>query len=170
MLNTEVLDYWRSEGEANATLAYLKIRLVLILARVRPEQIKHQTTFWHFQGSFELRVYNSETRSVFCQVWAESTMHTKDTLINESSDWKNVEECTELLPKQNRLPLFAFIVKSIHACYLAALMVPTQHKDLLRVRYFVCHKKTHGFDRVISPVNVVSEQQNPISLDRPYPV
>jgi hypothetical protein len=66
-------------------------------------------------------------------------MNTEDSLIDQSSDGKNIEQGAELLPEQDRLPLFALIIEAVHFCYLAALVISSQQVNLFRIQNFVSH-------------------------------
>jgi hypothetical protein len=49
------------------------------------------------------------------QVWAQSTMHSEDLLINDGSNWQAVEAIRKSLPKLDIVSPFALIVESINA-------------------------------------------------------
>jgi hypothetical protein len=82
-------------------------------------------------------------------------MHAKNALVDNGRDGQMVEHRTEVAPQRQGIPPFALIIEAIDPCYRCALVVASEHEDLVRVLDFVSQEQTHCFYRLFSSVNKI---------------
>lgn len=84
-------------------------------------------------------------------------MEAEDLVVDEGGEGKIVEEVGEVLP-HICVSVFAkaLIIKAIHLCDLARLVVASENSDTLWVSNLQGHKEGHGLDGVVSTVNIVA--------------
>ena len=99
---------------------------------VRPEQIAEKTCVWHVLRSM-LLVNNFK----IVQIWTETSVHTQNSVINDSGRWEHVEACAKLLPNFGIVSSFALIIKAIHSIDGLALVVTSQQEEIFWIFDFV---------------------------------
>ena len=66
-----------------------------------------------------------------------------------------VEQINKLLPELHIIPSFALVPKPINFRNILALVVPPQHKNFVRIFYFVSKKKADCLYTLLASINVV---------------
>ena len=86
-------------------------------------------------------------------------MHANNLVINDRTARKTVEGVTELLPHLNREPATTLVVKAVNSVDTGALVVATQQEKVFWILDFVGKKKTNNFQRLLSAVDIVSQEE-----------
>lgn len=83
-------------------------------------------------------------------------MHCENLLVNDRCDRQTVEAVCECLPQLDIIPSLTLVVESVYAVDGSAFMVTTQDKEILRIFYLVCKKKTNSLQRLFASVDIVT--------------
>ena len=86
-------------------------------------------------------------------------MHANNLVINDRTARKTVEGVTKLLPHLNREPATTLVVKAVNSVDTGALVVATQQEKVFWILDFVGKKKTNNFQRLLSTVDIVSQEE-----------
>lgn len=122
--------------------------------RVRPEQITEETHFWHI-----CRPDNILDLVQTFQFWAQTTVHAENFVVNEGCDWQAIEHVAEDSPEPDGVATFALVIKAVDSVDLGALVVATQQKEVFGVLDLVAQEQTHCLDRLLSTVDIVTQEQ-----------
>ena len=79
----------------------------------------------------------------------ESTVHAKDSLCYQGSDWHAVENVHERSPKFHAESSLTFIVETIDTINRSTFMISTKKKYTIWVQYLVSKKKHDSFGALI---------------------
>ena len=71
------------------------------------------------------------------QVWAKTTMHGKDLLVNDSGNWKTVEAVRKGLPEFDIVSSLTLVVEPVDPIDRRALVITSQYEEVLRILNFV---------------------------------
>ena len=93
------------------------------------------------------------------QVRAETTVHSEDLLVDDSGDGKAVEAVGEGLPQLDVVPALALIVEAVYAVDGGALVVASQHEEVLGVLDFVCQEQADSLQGLLAAIHVVAEEE-----------
>jgi len=74
------------------------------------------------------------------QVWAETTVHGEDLLVDDSGDGETVEAVRECLPQLDVVAALALVVEAVDAVDRRAFVVAAEHEEVLRVLDLVCEE------------------------------
>ena len=87
-------------------------------------------------------------------------MHSEDSVVYADCDWEIVEDVCVVLPNHS-VPVLglAFHIEAIILRNGSSLMVPSNHRDPLRVFYLQQAQQGDDFDTVGSPVDVIPQEQ-----------
>ena len=121
---------------------------------VGPKQITHEALIWDVLGSI---LFVDHLK--ISQIWGESTMHTEDSIVNDSGYWENVEDCSKFLIDLNVISSLALVVESIHTVDGLTFMVSSQKVDRFREFDLVGQEETDGLYTLLATVNVVSREE-----------
>ena len=86
-------------------------------------------------------------------------MHAQDLVVDQGSDRHAVEYILEFFPDTDRVATFAFIVESIDAVDLTALVITSQQEEVLLELDLVREEQNDSLKGVLSAINVISEEQ-----------
>ena len=86
-------------------------------------------------------------------------MHTENTVINNSRNWKDVKTNAKLSPNPHIVPSLTLIVKAIHSVDRLALVVSAQQVKVLWEFDFVRQKKGYRLNTLLTSVHVVTDEQ-----------
>ena len=86
-------------------------------------------------------------------------MHAENLLIDESSDWKSVEDITENLPESDGVPPLALIVETVDTVDLGTLVVASEEEEVLWILDLVAQEKGNSLNGLLTPIDVVSKEQ-----------
>jgi len=90
------------------------------------------------------------------QIWAETSVHCEDLLVNDGCDGQAVEAVSKGLPQLNVVSPLALIVESVDAVDGGAFVVTTEDEEVFWVFDLVCQQKADGLERLLSSVDVVA--------------
>ena len=87
-------------------------------------------------------------------------MQTEDAVSNHRRHRQIVKSVGKMLP-HICIPIFpeTFVVESINLGDLTTLMISSENGDAVSVSDFQSDEKSDGFQRIISPINIVSHEQ-----------
>lgn len=87
----------------------------------------------------------------------QTTVETKDLVVDEGGEGKIVEEICEVLPDIG-VAVFseALVVEAVDLGNLPRLVISPENGDSLRVSDFEGYKQSDGLDRVVASVNVIT--------------
>ena len=86
-------------------------------------------------------------------------MHANNFVVNDGTARQTVERVAKLLPHFDRKAATALIVESVNPIDSSALVVPTQEEKVLGILNFVRKEKAHHFERLLSAVHIVAQEQ-----------
>ena len=86
-------------------------------------------------------------------------MHAENFLVDEGGDRQAIEDVAKDAPESNGISTLAFIVETIDAVDLGALVIAPEKEEVLRVLNLVAEKKADGFNRLLSAVDVVTQEE-----------
>lgn len=86
-------------------------------------------------------------------------MHTKNFLVDDSSNGEAVEAVSESFPKLHVVSSFAFVIKSINSVDGGTFVISSEKEEILRVFDFVCHQQADGLQALSSPINVITKKK-----------
>ena len=124
ILFQELLDDGLAESVRHATIVLTPARLALL--RIGPKQVAEKAVLGHLSRSSDLLELGDGHK-----LGAESTMHAKDLVVDEGSDWHAIEDILEFLPDADGVTAFALVVEAIDAVDLAALVIASQEEEVL---------------------------------------
>lgn len=119
---------------------------------VTPEQIAHGPLVRNFLDPIErTNVVQSIDRG------AQTAVQAEDLVLDKSGERKVVEKIGKVFPDIG-IAVFAqaLVVKPIHLCDLAGLVVSSENGDSLGVTDFEADKKCDGLYRVVATVDIVT--------------
>lgn len=152
MLAVEFAHHILAEGETYTTVVVSVLFHTAL--RVRPKKVAQKACVRYISWPHD--VFNLLQ---FFQLWAKPTVHTEDFLINEGGNREAVEDVREDLPESDRIPAFAFVVEAVNAVDLGALMIAAQQEEIFGVLYLVAQQQAYSLDRLLSPVDIVPQEQ-----------
>lgn len=119
---------------------------------IGPQEVAHGTFMRNFLNSIK------GSNIVECvDAWGETSVEAEDLVVDESGERKIIEKIRKVLPHVCVAVLSeAFIVEAVHLGDLTRLVVATKDGDPLWVSDLQGYKESHGFDGIISTVNVVA--------------
>lgn len=86
-------------------------------------------------------------------------MHTKDLRGDDGGDRKGVKDVDEGLPDLDVAASLAFIVETVHACDVRALVVTAQQEEVLGVPQLVAKQKEQSLKGLLATIDVVTEEE-----------
>jgi hypothetical protein len=125
-----------------------------ILIGIRPEEVAKETGVGDISGS-----HNTLDLLEGAQLWAQTTVHTENLLINKSCDGKAIEAISEGLPQLDVIAALALIVKSVNTINGCALVVASEEEEVLRVLDLVGQEEAHGFEGLLATINVITQEE-----------
>lgn len=93
------------------------------------------------------------------QVWAQTTVHGEDLLVDDGGNGQAVETVRKRLPQLDVVPALALVVEAINAVDGGALVVATQDEEVFGVLDLVGQQQADGLERLLSTVDVVTEEE-----------
>ena len=93
------------------------------------------------------------------QIWAKTTMHGKDLLVNDSRNWKTVEAVRKGLPEFDVISPLTLIVEPVDPIDRRALVITSQDEKVLRILNLVGQEQADGFKRLLASVDVVPKEE-----------
>jgi hypothetical protein len=125
-----------------------------VLVRVRPDNIAQKSSVWNFGWS-----NNSFNLFKSAQLWAETSVHAQNFLVDQGGDRKAVENIGKSLPQLDVVSSLALIVEPINSVDGRALVVSSQKEEVLWELDFVSQQKADGLEALLSSVDVVSQEE-----------
>lgn len=108
--------------------------------RISPKDITQQSRIGNITGTrnvgnlFHLR-----------QLWAQSTVHTNDFIVDNSGAGQTIKSVAKLLPHFHRKAATTLIVESVNAIDAGALVIASEQKEILRILDLVGKEQTDNF-------------------------
>lgn len=93
-------------------------------------------------------------------------MHTQYPIIDNCTNWQNIENGPEFSPKFDIIPPFTFIIKAVHSVNGLAFVVASQQEEVIRVLNFIGHQETDRFNTLFSSIDVVSDKKKLLVIMR----
>jgi hypothetical protein len=90
------------------------------------------------------------------EVWAKTTVHSEDLLVDDSGNGQAVEAVGEGLPELDVISPFALVVESVNAVDRGALVVATEDEEILGVLDLVGKQEADGLERLLATIDVVA--------------
>jgi len=92
--------------------------------------------------------------------WRKTTMKAEDAAFNDGGQRQVIEQACEILPNIGISVLSqAFIIKSIDLGDLLTLVITSQDGNSVRVSNFESDEKSHGLNRVVTSIDVISHEK-----------
>ena len=152
MLLSECRNDFLAKSERDTTIVLTPALNVLV--GIRPEEITQEAGVGNVSGS-----HNTLNLLKRAKLWAQTTMHAEDLLVDKSCDGKAVETIGESLPKFNVIAALAFIIESINTINGGALMVSTEEEEVLGVLNLIGQEEANSFQRLLAAVDVISQEE-----------
>ena len=120
----ELLDHGLTERVRHATIVFTPAGLALL--RVGPDQIAEEPALGHLGWPRDLlQLRNGD------ELRAQTAVHTEDLVIDECSNGHAIEYVLEFFPHADGVATLAFVVESIDAIDLTALVISPQQEEIL---------------------------------------
>jgi len=92
--------------------------------------------------------------------WRKTTMKAEDAAFNDGGQRQVIEQACEILPNIGISVLSqALIIKSIDLGDLLTLVITSQDGNSVRVSNFESDEKSHGLNRVVTSIDVISHEK-----------
>jgi len=152
VLLQELVHNIRTKCERDTTIVLTPSDNVLI--GVGPEEITEETSVGDISGTHD-------ATNLFhrVEVRRKPSVHTEDLLINNSANGKAVEAVSEGLPQLNVVAALALVVETVDSVNGSTLVVATKNEEVLRELDLVSKEKGNGLKRLLSTINVVTEEE-----------
>ena len=157
VLLQEAGDDVRAEGEGHAAVVLAPAGDVFV--RVGPQQIAQQAAVRDLQSISTLSLSLCRALQKYVcwphhtpdllhrvEIWAQSTVHREDLLINDRRNWQAVEAVRERLPQLDVVASLTLIVEPVDTVDGGALVVPAQDEKVFWVLDLVRKKQADGFE------------------------
>ena len=92
------------------------------------------------------------------KLWAETSVHAKDLLIDNSCARETVEAVCERLPKLDTKASLTLVIEAVNAVNRRAFMVTTENKEILWVFDLVRQQEADRFQTLFTAVDVITEE------------
>ena len=86
-------------------------------------------------------------------------MHAENFLVDQRRDRQAIEDVAKDAPESNGVSTFALIVETIDSVDLGTFVISSEKEEVLRVLNLVAQKKADCFDRLLSTINIVTEEE-----------
>ena len=159
MSSVELLDYIWSENIAHTSVVITPALDVDLW--VWPEQITQKASIRHILWSL-VGVYHLD----IIQIWTKTAVHTQYPIINNRTNWQNIEDGAELSPQFDTIPSFALVIKAVHPVNGLAFVVASEQEEVIRVLNFIRHQETDCFDTLFASIDVVSDKEKLLVIMR----
>lgn len=93
------------------------------------------------------------------EIWAQSTMHREDLLVDDSCDGQAIEAICESLPQFDVISSFAFVVEAIDSVDGGTFVVSTKDEEVFWILDLVGKKQAYRFERLFASVDIVSQKE-----------
>jgi hypothetical protein len=93
------------------------------------------------------------------QLRAQTSVHTDNFIINDSSTRQAVESVAEGLPKLDAEPAPAFIIEPINSINTSALVITSKDEKVFRILDLVGEQKADDLEGLLSPVDIITKEQ-----------
>lgn len=144
-------DIWtKSEGDTTVVLGPSGN----VLVWVGPEQVAKETAVWDVSWA-----HNPADLLHGVEIWRETTVHGENLLVNDGSNWQAVEAVGEGLPQLDVVATLALIVETVDTVDGRTLVVTAEDEEVLWVLDLVGEEKADGLKRLLSSVDVVTEEE-----------
>lgn len=114
---------------------------VCILLGVCPQQVAEQPLVGHIRGPQD-PVDLVET----VQLGRQPAVHAEYLVVHARTDRVLIEQVCEHLPQLDVEPAFALVLEPLDAVDRRALVVTTEHEEVLRLFHLVRHQQADYFD------------------------
>lgn len=125
-----------------------------ITTRIRPQEITEQPTCRDIG-----RPPQAPDLVQAPEIGGEPAVHTEYLIVDEGSHGKAVEAVGEYLPQPDVVPALALVVEPVDPVHGFALVVAPEKEEVAWVLDLVCEQEAYRLEAVLSPVDVVSEEQ-----------
>jgi hypothetical protein len=152
VLFSEPLHNLLSKGERHTSVVFSPTLHVLV--RVTPEEVAEESGVWNVGGPHDaLDLFEG------VEFRGKSSMHAENLFVNKGGNGQAVETVGEGLPDTDVVASLALVVESVDSVNGGALVVASQHEEVLGVLNLVCQQQAHGLKGLLASVHVVSEEQ-----------
>ena len=110
-------------------------------------------------GAYVGRTHHSANLLHGVQIGAQATVHREDLFVDDGGNGEAIEAVGKGLPQLDVVPPLAFVVESVDAVDGRALVVSAQDEEVLGILDLVCEEKADCFERLLSAINVVAEEE-----------
>jgi hypothetical protein len=86
-------------------------------------------------------------------------VHGEDLFIDDGCNRQAVEAISERLPELDVVSPLALVIETVDAVDRRTLVVAAEDEEVFRVLDLVCQQQADGLQRLLSAINVVSEEQ-----------
>ena len=86
-------------------------------------------------------------------------MHAQNFIIDQCSDRQTIKAVSEDLPQFDAMSALALIVETVDPIDRCTLVIASQQEEILWVLYFVGEQEAHCLKRLLSTVDVVTQEQ-----------
>lgn len=148
----ELRDNIFTKREAYSTVVLAPF--IYFFVGVTPEKVAQESCVWDIGWP-----HNILDGVNFDQLWAETTMHAQNLIIDKSSDRQAVEAVGEDLPQLYGVSPLTFIVEAIYPVNRGAFVIAPEEEKVLRVFYLVGEEKADRLEGHLPTVNVVSQEE-----------
>lgn len=152
VLNCEFANNLLSKSETHSAIVVSELLNATLW--VRPKQVAQQS----WVGYIGWPNYIFDLLKVF-QFWWEAAVHAQNFLIDDRTNGQAIEYVWEYFPEFNGVATFAFVIEAVNTIDLSAFMIAAEQEEIFWVFDFVTQQQSDRLDRLLAPVNVVSQEE-----------
>ena len=145
-------DNLRTKNIRDSSLVFSPALHVFI--RVTPKQIAQEPSVGHISGSHDFLDLVQVG-----ELWGKAAVHAQNLVIDDCSHWEAIKAISKSLPELDVISSLALVVESVDTVDGGALVVASEQEEVLWIFYFICQQQTNSFQRLLSSVDVVPQEQ-----------
>ena len=93
------------------------------------------------------------------QVWAQSSMHGEDLLVDDGSNWQAVEAVRKCLPQLDIVPPLALIIEAVNAVDRCTFVVSSENEEVLGIFDLVRQQQADCLERLLPSIHVITKEE-----------
>jgi len=142
----------RSKSEGNSSIVLAPAGDVLV--RIRPQEITEKTRIRNIRRS-----HDTSDLLHALEVRTQTSMHSKDFLVDDSGDRQAVEAVGKGLPQLDVIATFALIVEAIDTIDRRAFVIAAEDEKVFGIFDLVGEQEADGFERLFTTIDVVTKEE-----------
>ena len=90
------------------------------------------------------------------KVWAQTSVHCKDLLIDDGCNGQAVETVGECFPQLDVVSSFAFVVEAVNSVDRCTFVIASQNEEVFGVFDLVCKQQAYRLKGLLASIHIVA--------------